>query len=389
MPAEELYKITGRDLEEAVRRWISGDVPAGFNDSTRFDLLVQDKRIPPKMIVALAAERPIGRVLQSTDFSGGESSAAFRLLLHEGFEIVTKPNNVRGLDASFSVGRNRTTDFVIVESRGPDRNVDYLPGLERILLGLADVDATLEGVAVESKVTGGMAESDRQVVVEGQSYPLRLRQLHDIGGFRRQMTRAVARTGRSEDSKGGGNPTKRLRLSFSTSVDTTMMSLVESLGGVTADSSSTGGFSFSSTKPMAAGGESVRQAQSEATITHVHAELQQRLYAELSELYGEENVSAENIMAVGNPADILVRTEAGYSIYEIKTSLLPRVCVRQAIGQLLEYGYWPRSPEVAELIVVGPSEIDSETDSFIQILCSNFGLKLRYRCVAERGNNDS
>lgn len=135
LPASEIYKITSGDLREGIRRWTSGEVPPSFVHSTRFDLLHEGSRIPPKMVVALAAERALGRVLVSTDLSGGESTPAFRLLLQEGYEIVTKLGKVEGLDAGFSVWRSLDTDFLMVESRGPGRNVDYLPGLEALRLG--------------------------------------------------------------------------------------------------------------------------------------------------------------------------------------------------------------------------------------------------------------
>jgi hypothetical protein len=71
-----------------------------------------------------------------------ESASTFRLLLDCGFEIVTKTNTVGVFDATFSVGQNVQSDFMIVQSKGPDRNTDYLAGLGALLLGLANLDAT-------------------------------------------------------------------------------------------------------------------------------------------------------------------------------------------------------------------------------------------------------
>jgi len=68
----------------------AGESPDRFADSSKFDLLVEANRLPPKVVVALAAERTSGRVLTPDEFSGGDSSAAFRLLMDRGFQIVTK-----------------------------------------------------------------------------------------------------------------------------------------------------------------------------------------------------------------------------------------------------------------------------------------------------------
>ena len=72
--------------------------------------------VPDGGVIALAARRPLGRVLSSSEFAGGESSTVFRLLLERGFEFATKLMNVAELDATFSVGRNKETEFVLVES---------------------------------------------------------------------------------------------------------------------------------------------------------------------------------------------------------------------------------------------------------------------------------
>src|SRR5262245_34365462 len=75
IPAAELYQIQEEDLWNAIGQFREGALPRTFKDSVRFDLLVDGyKRFPPKAITALAAQRPLGRVLSSGEFTGGESS---------------------------------------------------------------------------------------------------------------------------------------------------------------------------------------------------------------------------------------------------------------------------------------------------------------------------
>ena len=181
IPASELYSIGEPDLRDAIKSFREDALPSTFRDSTRFDLLVDGhRRYPPKAIVALAAFRPLGRVLSSDEFKGGESSSIFRLLIERSFAIATKPAKVGGLDATFSVGRDLDTEFVLIESKGADRNVDYMDGLEAVLRGLADRDASIDDIVIDSTETRHLQPDQRQLVLRSYTYPIQLR-LHDIG----------------------------------------------------------------------------------------------------------------------------------------------------------------------------------------------------------------
>ena len=83
--------ITRQDVEAAVADCDDG-VDHGFGPSTFYDLLHEGRRYPPKAILGLAARRLAGRVLQPTEFSGGEESRCFKILRDLGFEIVPKPD---------------------------------------------------------------------------------------------------------------------------------------------------------------------------------------------------------------------------------------------------------------------------------------------------------
>lgn len=43
----------------------------------------------------------------------------------------------------------------------------------------------------------------------------------------------------------------------------------------------------------------------------------------------------------GTRVDVIVRDGSNWWYYEIKTSHSPRACMREAVGQLLEYSFWP------------------------------------------------
>ena len=88
--------------------------------------------------------------------------------------------------------------------------------------------------------------------------------------------------------------------------------------------------------------------------------MQQSLYRSLVAVHGAGKVSCEAETSSGRPADIIVALLEGYELFEIKTALAPRDCVREAVGQLLEYAYWPGSPDFTGLCIVGPSPLDND-----------------------------
>ena len=61
-----------------------------FKDSSRYDVVIEGKRYPPKAIVAIAAKYVGGRVLETHEFSGGKNTKCERILQRAGFEVVPK-----------------------------------------------------------------------------------------------------------------------------------------------------------------------------------------------------------------------------------------------------------------------------------------------------------
>jgi hypothetical protein len=66
-----------------------------------------------------------------------------------------------------------------------------------------------------------------------------------------------------------------------------------------------------------------------------HNKLQKIIYRRLARQFGKENVGTEIAGKNGRRIDIVVRREAVYWFYEIKTAESARACVREALGQIL------------------------------------------------------
>ncbi|MGA2032411.1 MAG: hypothetical protein ABSG68_09160 [Thermoguttaceae bacterium] len=122
-------------------------------------------------------------------------------------------------------------------------------------------------------------------------------------------------------------------------------------------------------------------AQKELDLDLRHNLLQEALYRLLASQYGKDNVRAEQPSGVGTKIDIVVKTKNEYWFYEIKTALTPRACLREAIGQLLEYAFWPGSQEPTRFIVVGESPLDEDGKEYLCRLKKRFSLPIEYEAI--------
>lgn len=112
-----------------------------------------------------------------------------------------------------------------------------------------------------------------------------------------------------------------------------------------------------------------------------HNRLQDELYQRLAGSYGTENVRTEQPSGVGTLIDIVVKMKEEFWFYEIKTALTPRACLREAIGQLLEYAFWPGAQEAIRFVVVGETPIDEDGKEYLRRLKKLFSLPIEYEAI--------
>jgi len=122
-------------------------------------------------------------------------------------------------------------------------------------------------------------------------------------------------------------------------------------------------------------------AEKELDFNLRHNLLQEAFYQQLASKNGKENVRTEQPSGVGTQIDVVVKMKNKYWFYEIKTALTPRACLRAAIGQLLEYGYWPGAQEPTRFIVVGESPIDEDGQEYLRRLRTRFSLPIEYEAI--------
>lgn len=123
-------------------------------------------------------------------------------------------------------------------------------------------------------------------------------------------------------------------------------------------------------------------AERELDINLRHNVLQAALCHRLASEYGTDKVGEEQVTPFGTKIDVVVRFLDGHLwYYEIKTALSPRTCIREALGQLMEYAYWPGACEAERLIICGENPLDSDGAAYLSQLKSRFTLPVHYEQI--------
>ena len=108
-----------------------------------------------------------------------------------------------------------------------------------------------------------------------------------------------------------------------------------------------------------------------------HSLLQKKLYDLLIKKYGEENVSYENPLGK-NRIDMVVRNGGSIYFYEVKVALSAKACIRESLGQILEYAYYPDKNNAEKLFIVGEFPLDEYTNKYLLTLRSRFNISVSY-----------
>lgn len=116
-------------------------------------------------------------------------------------------------------------------------------------------------------------------------------------------------------------------------------------------------------------------------IEGLHAQIIDELEVFLEPEYQitRKNISIEKSSFGGNLADIVLQhADSSISIIEVKTSSNSRKNIREAIGQLMDYGCWDSSVKVRKLIIVSPSSIKKDIKGFLKRIDRGLKFELEY-----------
>lgn len=140
-------------------------------------------------------------------------------------------------------------------------------------------------------------------------------------------------------------------------------------------------FEFSSGNKSKQGFGNRQSSQSHVEICYLHNKIQNGLYKLLCSKYGDENVGAENDTGYNSRIDLVVRlNRSSFYFYEIKTGTSALACIREALGQIIEYVHFRDFPiNVDKMFVIGTCLPNEEEIRYINLLRKEYNIPIYYR----------
>lgn len=114
-------------------------------------------------------------------------------------------------------------------------------------------------------------------------------------------------------------------------------------------------------------------------IELVHNRMVSSIYVQLALQYGKKAVGTEIDTGYGTAIDVAVRKGSKYDIYEIKTGNNLKVCIREALGQILEYALYPDLNCAADLVLVSYHKASTNIRKYLKHLREVLGIRLYYQ----------
>ena len=125
--------------------------------------------------------------------------------------------------------------------------------------------------------------------------------------------------------------------------------------------------------PRRSEGERTRAAQEASRIDPKHIRLQNRLYKHLCNKHGHAKVHYEQ-----NFVDLTLEESEGCTFFEIKTETTAKHCIREAMGQLVEYAHYHNHNRAIRIVVVGDAPPTERDRSYLAFLRKKYHLPIYY-----------
>tara|TARA_R110000850_G_scaffold50499_6_gene123860 strand:+ start:959 stop:2143 length:1185 start_codon:yes stop_codon:yes gene_type:complete len=111
-------------------------------------------------------------------------------------------------------------------------------------------------------------------------------------------------------------------------------------------------------------------------IPHLHYKITEALFQFLKNL--GFTVEYERISPGGGKIDMIGWKDGKAIFFEIKTFPSAKACIREALGQLLEYSLYPAKNRANKLVIVSQNKSNALDQKYIRHLSKTLGLKLEY-----------
>ena len=87
-----------------------------------------------------------------------------------------------------------------------------------------------------------------------------------------------------------------------------------------------------------------------------------------------------NIIMEADHIDLQATKNGESHFFEVKTHDTARACIREALGQILEYNHFPNTQRADKMFIVGPAKPTKEELQYIKFLQKHYNLIIEYRC---------
>lgn len=153
-------------------------------------------------------------------------------------------------------------------------------------------------------------------------------------------------------------------------------------GSMAASASQSDGFKFRAAAPPEALPATIVRQFEHRTVEHpyLHGKIHQGLYNWLVEQHGAAQVAYEQPTGVGGTRiDLAVQLDSNnHTFYEIKTFNSLMICIRTAMGQLLEYAFATADCPVKRLIIVSYHRREAAAMRYLERIRERTGLPVYY-----------
>ena len=93
----------------------------------------------------------------------------------------------------------------------------------------------------------------------------------------------------------------------------------------------------------------------------------------------ERSMDYKTVVLEENNIDIKATTNRGeVHLFEVKTAS-PKMCIREALGQILEYAHFKENNHYQKLIIVGPQAPEKDIKDYVDLLRELYGIPVWYR----------
>jgi hypothetical protein len=111
----------------------------------------------------------------------------------------------------------------------------------------------------------------------------------------------------------------------------------------------------------------------------LHNKIQNKMYNYLIKHFPKDDIGTEINCGIGTSVDIVRKAGDEIIFYEIKTAKSVRVCIREALAQLLEYAHWPDRELATKLVIVSQNNITDQAKKYIRYMRKKFTIPIHYQ----------